>query len=456
MIDHEQNNIESIKVFVAMPGTDFGKNAFYDTPEEVHDNLLVPVCEKVASMLHIDPSIVKLKIEKDKTKGGDIYKSMYREAVEADVYIADLTGANPNVYLELGVRWAFRESVTIPIVQNQSDLRFNVSKARVLQYTPKTIQKDVKNIAETIVNGLKEKHPDSPILSSTDLVWMSRREREELERQVQAARGSEVEELLARAKGLRDLSEKIAILKTVLAKVPTSYQAAQRLGVAYREFGDYAASEGALIHALEINPTDPVTQRELGVTLSKAGRYNEAIEYLRTAGRLNDKDAEVFNNLGGALRRAAESSEPDGWNIRHLKEAYNCYENALRINKFDIYAALNIARTGLILSCWEEGYLESAKCIFEQQIYLAHYITSLEPDNVWRWLDLADCYLFTGNFEQAEAKIHSALERVQPDAHQDIMKSYTGPFKILLSLDVLDSKTREFVEILLGRILINK
>jgi hypothetical protein len=31
---------------------------------------------------------------------------MFREAVDADVYIADLSGANANVYLEPGVRWA--------------------------------------------------------------------------------------------------------------------------------------------------------------------------------------------------------------------------------------------------------------------------------------------------------------------------------------------------------------
>lgn len=49
----------------------------------------------------------------DEYRPGNIHQSMFEEALRAPVYIADLTGLNANVYLELGVRWAVRDNVTV-------------------------------------------------------------------------------------------------------------------------------------------------------------------------------------------------------------------------------------------------------------------------------------------------------------------------------------------------------
>ena len=57
-----------------------------------------------------------------------------RERIErADVVIADLTGANPNVYLEVGYAWG-RGRPTILLVQDVKDLRFDVQSQRCLVY----------------------------------------------------------------------------------------------------------------------------------------------------------------------------------------------------------------------------------------------------------------------------------------------------------------------------------
>lgn len=59
---------------------------------------------------------------------------MFNEALQAPVYIVDLTGANANVYLELGVRWALRDRVTVLVCQNEErDIKFNVSPSRVIR-----------------------------------------------------------------------------------------------------------------------------------------------------------------------------------------------------------------------------------------------------------------------------------------------------------------------------------
>ena len=43
---------------------------------------------------------------------------------------------HPNVYLELGVRWALRDTVTVLISQDIQEVRFNVSANRVIHYGP--------------------------------------------------------------------------------------------------------------------------------------------------------------------------------------------------------------------------------------------------------------------------------------------------------------------------------
>lgn len=57
-----------------------------------------------------------------------------RERIDsAAVVIADLTGANPNVYLEVGYAWG-RGRPTILLVQDVKDLRFDVQSQRALVY----------------------------------------------------------------------------------------------------------------------------------------------------------------------------------------------------------------------------------------------------------------------------------------------------------------------------------
>jgi len=100
---------------------------------------------------------VDLRIEKDKIGQGVIHRSMFNEALRADVYIVDLTGANPNVYLELGVRWTLRDHVTVLVCQNEEhDIKFNVSSSRFIPYGPKPPELELacEKIVRAILDGL--------------------------------------------------------------------------------------------------------------------------------------------------------------------------------------------------------------------------------------------------------------------------------------------------------------
>jgi hypothetical protein len=118
---------EGLTLFVAMPGTEMGERASWNSPDDIKEDFLEPVRDALSRSLKRH---VELIIEKDKDRSGPIHRSMFDEAWKANVYIADLTGANANVYLELGVRWALRKQITILVCQDLDEVRFNAAATR--------------------------------------------------------------------------------------------------------------------------------------------------------------------------------------------------------------------------------------------------------------------------------------------------------------------------------------
>ncbi len=116
-----------LRIFVAMPGKDLGPNASFRSSDGVKESLLNPVQERLEKELGRP---VIMKIEKDDDRPGNFGQSMFKEAFEAEVYMADLTGPNPNVYLELGVRWTAADNVTVLVIQDMKDYRPNIGRNR--------------------------------------------------------------------------------------------------------------------------------------------------------------------------------------------------------------------------------------------------------------------------------------------------------------------------------------
>jgi hypothetical protein len=70
----------------------------------------------------------------DKTeRSGEIITHIIDQLVTADIVIADLSGQNPNVFYELGVRHAVHNN-TILIAQNIKDIPFDLRHLRTIQY----------------------------------------------------------------------------------------------------------------------------------------------------------------------------------------------------------------------------------------------------------------------------------------------------------------------------------
>lgn len=82
---------------------------------------------------------------------GDVLDRIRDRIESASLVIADLTGANANVYLEVGYAWG-RGKQTVLLAEEDTDLKFDVRGQRCLLYS--NITDLAKKLAETL-NGLQ-------------------------------------------------------------------------------------------------------------------------------------------------------------------------------------------------------------------------------------------------------------------------------------------------------------
>ena len=113
---HGTSSVEKPHAFVAMPFSPEFEDIFhYGLQSPIHQAGLL--CERVDAVVF----------------EGLIIQRILQRIASARVVIAELTGANPNVYLEVGYAWALKVP-TVLVVKNPEELRFDVKGHRCLIY----------------------------------------------------------------------------------------------------------------------------------------------------------------------------------------------------------------------------------------------------------------------------------------------------------------------------------
>lgn len=118
------------RIFVAMPfSKDFEDIFFYGIQRAVDINGFE--CERIDRGAFV----------------GDILSRIKERICDAAAVVADLSGGNPNVYLELGYAWG-KSIPVILIAQNADDLHFDVRGHRCLEY------KSIRALEESLAGEL--------------------------------------------------------------------------------------------------------------------------------------------------------------------------------------------------------------------------------------------------------------------------------------------------------------
>ena len=87
---------------------------------------------------------------------GDILDQVRSRIENAELVIADLTGANPNVYLEVGYAWG-KARPTVLVINKSDELRFDVHGQRCLRY------QSIKHLENQLSNELKNLPPNKKV-----------------------------------------------------------------------------------------------------------------------------------------------------------------------------------------------------------------------------------------------------------------------------------------------------
>lgn len=107
-------------------------------------------------------------IEVDRAMPGSITKRIIQSLANSDIVIADITGRNPNVFLELGIRYALCPSNTILLRQEVAEIPFDISNFKVISYDKFKPEDASIKIAEYIVNSQNNINIDSPVFDAIE------------------------------------------------------------------------------------------------------------------------------------------------------------------------------------------------------------------------------------------------------------------------------------------------
>jgi len=118
-----------------------------------------------------------------------------------------------------------------------------------------------------------------------------------------------------------------------LQQDPANLQALRLRAVLARERGDNALSQRLLHQGLELAADDAALLSEMGLTHLASGELLSAEQRLRAATAQAPANTSTLTNLGAVLQQRG-----------HLREAIDCYEQALVAEPDDLYLRCNLAK----------------------------------------------------------------------------------------------------------------
>lgn len=130
------------------------RTAGYSSTSKSHVFVAMPFAEEMDDVFHygiqgaVNSAGLLCERADLSTFTGDVMDWVKRRISSANLVIADLSSANPNVYLEVGYAWGCRVP-TVLLARNAADLKFDVKNQRYILY------KSIKNLEDALTKELQ-------------------------------------------------------------------------------------------------------------------------------------------------------------------------------------------------------------------------------------------------------------------------------------------------------------
>lgn len=392
--------------FVLMP---FGRKM--DASGRVTD--FDAVYERIIAPAAADAGLEPIRADEEKI-GGTIHKPMFERLMLCQYAVADITGANPNVFYELGIRHALRPRSTVIVFAEGTVLPFDIALVRGLAY--KTDQGGAPVDAETtraaIASQLNEARgtaaDDSPIFqlvehlprwevdhSKTDIfrksVDYSQRYKTRLRQAVRD--GQEAVETIVNEPALANLLE-------VEGGVVVDLFLSLRDVKAYAAMIDlYARMPPPLQQA-------KMMREQLGFALNREGRFEEAERVLKEVIEEFGPSSETNGLLGRVYKdrwdRAQNEGLPEARAL--LKNAIDTYLAGFEADWRDAYPGVNAVTLMEMMPKPDPRQAE----ILPVVRYSSAHKARRNPD-YWDYATLLELAVLARDAEDAEEQLGEAL-----------------------------------------------
>ncbi len=314
--------------------------------DAVYDQILAPAVE--AAGLEV------IRADQEQV-GGTIHKPMYERLMLSDFALADVTGANPNVYYELGIRHALRPRSTVMVFADGTTLPFDVASQRGTPYhldqsgNLTDVAGDLARISERLRAARDDSHDDSPLFQLID--GMPRHEIDHIRTDVfrdRVAISQDYKKRLmeARSRGL-DAVRAVAAdpnlgdLRNVQAGIVVD------LMLSFRAVGSTEGCE-EMVKLHQRMPPElqqaRMIREQLGFALNRIGRHQQAEQVLSAVIKDNGESSETNGLLGRVYKDQWEAAKKAGQDFAargFLKRAIATYRAGFEADWRDPYPGIN-------------------------------------------------------------------------------------------------------------------
>lgn len=334
---------------------------------------------------------------------GIITDEMFRDILYSRVVLADITGLNPNVFYELGIRHSLRPRPTVVIKERQSNIPFDVHNLRIFSYDIDGVSgfgKALSTIRNCLSESIRAKNPDSPVYSTLkgDLEWpdfdLNFTEKYKIESWFERQKVDEtVEEYMNEAKrslALDEIDSAIASCKGAIELKPDSLHINMQLGLLYKEVEEFKEAEKIFKKVIETHPMYSVGWRELGVVEHKLKKATDAVKSLEKALDINPSDSDAWCSYAGVQKTLSQYTK-----------AQEGYEEGLKKNPRSTYALLNYL-TMYTLNNQKLPAINELKDEFSHAVKKCEANIKNRINIPWSLFDLAQIEFFKGNINEAK------------------------------------------------------
>jgi hypothetical protein len=311
----------------------------------------------------IKPAIIKAGLEPiradEERVGGTIHKPMYERLILCDYAVADVTGANPNVYYELGIRHAVRPRSTVILFSDGTLLPFDIALLRGLPYqidssgAPLRPLEDAAAVERRLAAARQDHGDDSPLFQLVE--GMPRHEISESKVSLFRERNEKAQALRAdlaearRADGRRSQADRQAAVNAIASDPSLGPVSDMEPGLAvdiFLSFRDVEAFDRMLSFADEMAgplASTRIVQEQRGFALGRLKRYDEAAQALKALIAAQGPSGETSGMLGRIYKDQWQAAKIQGELSagRYLKLAIEAYVAGFEADWRNPYPGVN-------------------------------------------------------------------------------------------------------------------